>query len=143
MNLPPELLLGIPLFLIGWPFCCWAIAQFGGWSKLANRYPDETFESGRTFYFCSGHVGQASYGMVLTLEVCESGLRMSVALPFRIGHPPVFIPWSEFHSIREKGFAFFRSLDTYVGMPVVAKVGLPIWLKQYMPDEPVQETRVN
>jgi len=76
---------------------CWTVglvigARLCGWSNLAKHFPDNGECQGQTFYFRSGMVGCASYGAILMLRVCESGLGMSVFFPFRFGHSPVYIP---------------------------------------------------
>ena len=130
----------IPIaFAIGFPIMWVSISvllsHIGGWAKLAERYRAKGDEPGETYFMRSGFVGSVNYRSCLILRVCENGLRMSVLFPFRIGHPPLFIPWDQFHSVTEKRKFFFRFLDTYVGVPVVANVVLPIWVSAYFPTE--------
>jgi hypothetical protein len=124
-------------FAIGFPIMWVAVSlvlsHMGGWSKLAEHYADHQHVSGETYYMRSGFVGAINYKSCLNLRVCETGLRLSVLFPFRVGHPPLFIPWDQFHSISEKRVFFFRFLDTYVGRPVIANVVLPIWIRDYFP----------
>ena len=128
------------LFAIGFPFMWVSISlllsHVGGWAKLAEHYADRDDEKGDTYYMRSGYVGAVNYKSCLIIRVCENGLRLSILFPFRIGHPPVFIPWDQFHSVSEKRVLFFRFVDTYVGMPVVANVVLPIWVHEHMPAQP-------
>src|SRR3979409_784496 len=103
-----PLLTVIPAYVV----CLLLASHIGGWSKLAKHYPDSETCHGKISRFQSGHIGLVGYGLCLTLEVCETGLRLSIMFPFRIGHPPVFIPWEEFHSVSEKRVLFLRLLDT-------------------------------
>lgn len=48
------------------------IGQISGWAVLSRRFRD-----------------RATFG------ADETGLYMSVLLPFRVGHAPLFIPWAE------------------------------------------------
>jgi hypothetical protein len=41
----------------------------------------------------SGYVGLTSYGSCLIVGVDPTGIRLSILFPFRIGHPPLFLPW--------------------------------------------------
>ncbi len=41
-----------------------------------------------------------SYSNILNVAVCDGGLRLSCSLLFRLGHPPLFIPWSEMIAVR-------------------------------------------
>lgn len=128
--IPIALIVAFPLMWVGISL---ALAHTGGWAKLARQYPVTLNCTGPTFYFRSGFVGSVSYKSCLVLMTCETGLRLSVLLPFRLGHPPLFIPWTEFHSVSEKRALFVRFLDTYVGTPVVANVVLPIWVREHIP----------
>lgn len=120
-----------PLF---WIAVSLLLAHMGGWAKLAEKYPEvrNRVESpSETYRMRSGSVGATNYSKCLNLRVYDDGLRVSVLLPFRIGHPPLFIPWDQFHSVSEKRVLFFRFIDAYVGMPVVANVVLPNCLRSH------------
>jgi hypothetical protein len=125
------------IFAIGFPVIWVALSLFmssvGGWAALAARYPDRNSERGPTYYLRSGAVGAVGYRSCLILRVCDNGLRMSVLFPFRIGHPPLFIPWDQFHNAEIAWFLFFPRIDAYVGLPVVASVSLPVWLRSHVP----------
>ena len=122
-------------FPIMWAAVSLVLAHMGGWSKLAQCYADPGNVIGKTYYMRSGFVGPINYKSCLNLRVSESGLGLSVLFPFRIGHPPLFIPWDQFHSVSEKRVFFFRFLDVYVGKPVVANVVLPLWIRDYLPPQ--------
>lgn len=129
--MPFAVLIAFPLM---WCGVLWFLAYLGGWSKLAENYRAETLEQGTAFRMRSGKVGIVNYGSCLTLTVCDSGLGLAVMLPFRIGHPPLFIPWSEFHDVCEKRFMFVLPfLQANVGKPPVARLQLPAWVKRYIP----------
>ncbi|MCA8997545.1 MAG: hypothetical protein KDA80_11170 [Planctomycetaceae bacterium] len=129
------LIAGIIGFPIAWGSISVLASHVGGWAKLAAHYTDTRSEQGDTYYMRSGSVGIVKYNACLILRVCENGLRLSVVFPFRIGHPPLFIPWDQFHSVSETGLFFLRFLDAYVGTPVVANVRLPIWVRDHLPSE--------
>jgi hypothetical protein len=105
--LPYLFLLVFPLMWIGISLL---LSQLGGWARLAKHFPDDPDAVGTNYRFRSGAIGMANYGSCLSLRVCERGLRLSVLFLFRIGHPPLFIPWEQFHSLNEKRFLLFRTL---------------------------------
>ena len=121
------------VFQFMWVAISLLLSQIGGWSRLANRYADTGNESGETYTMRSGYIGAVNYKSCLTLSVCHHGLRLSVLFLFRIGHPPLFIPWDHFHSVSEKRILFLRFLSMSVGTPLVSKVILPIWLREHLP----------
>jgi hypothetical protein len=111
------------------------LSHIGDWSTLARHYPNMVLPTLRTFYMSSGYVGAVSYRSCLVLRVCETGLRLSVLLPFRVGHPPIFIPWEEFYNISENRSWFNSFMHAELGRPVVGTVGLPLGIRQYMPSK--------
>jgi hypothetical protein len=130
--IPVVFAIGFPVM---WVSISLLLSHMGGWSKLAKHYADTEQVHGETYYMRSGSIGVVNYKSCLILSVSETGLRLSVLLPFRIGHPPIFIPWDQFHSVSEKRVFFFPFLDTYVGTPVVANIVLPIWVRDYLPSD--------
>ncbi len=90
----------IPLFVVGfaglWVFAGFMVAQMGGWADLARVYRDDGTFRGRKWRFKSGSLGRlGGYGNCLTIGGNQDGLYLAVLLPFRVGHPPLFIPWPE------------------------------------------------
>jgi hypothetical protein len=43
----------------------------------------------------------SSYSNVLTVSIEPEGLRLAVMVLFRVGHPPVLIPWGELLNVRK------------------------------------------
>ena len=87
----------------------------------------------------SGKVGVVNYRSCLTIRVAEDGLFLAVFPLFRAGHPPLFIPWSEFTMLRQKKILFWRFAEVSVGIPVIAKLLLPLGV---FPVEFVQAKRL-
>lgn len=114
-------------------------SHISGWSQLAKVYRDSEpllSAQGDNCYWRSGSIGEVRYKSCLNLRVCKSGLRMSTALPFRIGHPPLFIPWDAFHTVSVRRGFFLCAIHACIGWPVLAKVDLPIWLVDHLPEDP-------
>lgn len=101
-----------PIFFIAmWVSISFLLAAMGGWNVLAKHYSARTSFLGELFWFCSGKLGGlVNYGSCLTLGSNSQGLHLSVLFPFRIGHPPLFIPWSDIVACSKKGW-FFHTVD--------------------------------
>lgn len=84
-----------------------AIAGAGGWRALAKQFPlppagappEERYRfiSIRT---SGGIVGTAGYGNCVTVGVCTGGISLALWGPFRLFHPPLFVPWDAVKSCR-------------------------------------------
>lgn len=95
-----RVLLGMLIFIVISILVGSAMAASGGWRALAVWYPgratpppDEEryrFVSMRT---SGGLVGTASYSSCVMVGVGSQGISMSMWAPFRLYHPPLFIPW--------------------------------------------------
>jgi hypothetical protein len=86
---------------------------FCGWAALAKRFATSQPAAGESFAFASAGMGASStfpvnYNSCLFLTVGPGGIRMSMLFLFRLGHPPLFIPWSEVESVAEKRTWFYR-----------------------------------
>jgi hypothetical protein len=119
-----------PLFVILWAglwcIACFGISWAGGWRLLAQHYRCTWPVEGTRWQFRSAgfhrwSVFPASYGGILTLIGNEDGLRLSVFSMFRLGHPPIFIPWSEITATQVKRFFIFPLVRfDFVRVPSVA-----------------------
>ncbi|HXK22276.1 MAG TPA: hypothetical protein VMS55_06310 [Myxococcota bacterium] len=86
-----------PVFFVGmWVLVSYSISAIGGWHTLAGHYAESSPCTGARFRLRSGQIGGlANYGGVLMLGADRAGLHLSVALPFRLAHPPLCVPWSD------------------------------------------------
>ena len=75
---------------------CFLISFLTGWHDLASEYPLSGTFNGQRWHFRSANMRWGThYGGCLTFGADQAGLFISVIFPFRCGHPPLFIPWSE------------------------------------------------
>ena len=102
-------------FVAGWCLISLLISAMG-WMGLAKRYRTKALATGRIYGLQSGDIG-ARYRGALIFSVQPDGLRMSVLFPFRVGHPPLLVPWSDVAFVEEKKALF--------GTEVVFRVGKP------------------
>jgi hypothetical protein len=73
-----------------------ALARAGGWAALAAVYrAPEAFGGKRWRFQSAGMRWRTNYGACLTVGANAEGLYLAVPFPFRIGHPPLFIPWTD------------------------------------------------
>jgi hypothetical protein len=83
----------IPLF---WFLLSALIARASGWKALAEAYPLQSDPTGTKLRFQSATLRWSSNYTGLVQIGCDSqGLYLSIFLLFRIGHPPMFIPWGD------------------------------------------------
>ncbi len=110
--------LGIPLLFI---VVCYLVA-FAGWRQVHQWYPDRPLGvtgADASWYMNWGLIGMANYKGVLTLTATPQGLRISVLFLFRIGHPPIFIPWGDITAVRETWYFSPVVLLTLAKVPSV------------------------
>lgn len=90
------------LFFVGfWCVVNLGVSRISGWHKLAKRFMATSEPYGEvrsigpwflTVYFRGSWL---KYGSTVRLRAAHDALYLSILLPFRMGHPPLCIPWSE------------------------------------------------
>jgi hypothetical protein len=96
-----------------WFFIIWLISIIAGWRKLAEHYRCRESVVGITWWFKSGAVRRylpISYRSCLRIVANDNGIRFSVFFPFRFGHPPLFIPWTDIRFDHDTEFFFFKTV---------------------------------
>ena len=80
------------------------IARIGGWAALAAAYSHSGEFQGERLRFQTAQMRWGTnYGGCLTIGANHRGLFLSVLFLFRIGHPPLFIPWTDISVSDPKG----------------------------------------
>jgi hypothetical protein len=131
-------LLTVLVVLTVWTGVSRLLAGLGGWARLAELYPDRSdLVEGETVSWQSGSVGPVSYNSCLKLQATREGLRLSTHFFFRVGHPPLWIPWDQLHGISRRTVIFRQFLVVDVGRPAVARLALPVWIETYLPNRSV------
>jgi hypothetical protein len=102
----PVLFLG--LFSTVWCAVCVVMATIGGWRRLAESYRAIDEFDGERWRFRSARMGWVGYNNCLTFGVNATGLYLAVLFPFRLGHPPLLIPWSEIDVSEQKTWVGFK-----------------------------------
>jgi hypothetical protein len=52
-----------------------------------------------------------NYGGCINVGVNQNGLYLSVVFLFRLGHPPLFIPWPDISKMKKRAFFFFKQVE--------------------------------
>ncbi len=72
----------------------------------------------------SARMGLVNYSSCLTVYVSKDGLYLSVWPMFRLGHPPLFLPWSAIQKPTLKKVLWVEMASFEVGVPRLASVTL-------------------
>jgi hypothetical protein len=126
--LPFDPLLLIPLFLV--PLACFWLAITGilgmasGWFRLQRVFPNRLEEPIERLRFQSGAMGgamPANFGSCLMLDICVTGLRVSVLRLLGPFQRPFFVPWSQISVVRRR--ILFRGFcELSFGTPAEGKL---------------------
>lgn len=122
-----ALLLAVGMFgfIAFWFLIIFFISAISGWRALAQRYRSDMPFSGHTWHLRSGRMGgMARYSGVLTVGVNPAGLYLAVMPLFRVGHPPLFIPWPDVSVTSERRFLGSFIFFTFRQAPMVS---LQLW----------------
>lgn len=86
-----------------WILVVSSLGWMSGWTGLAENYPGEPRYEG-ALVWASGKIGGVGYNGVIRLGANDAGLHLAVLLLFRLGHPPICIPWRVVEISSEKQF---------------------------------------
>jgi hypothetical protein len=130
---PRWLGLFFPLF---WCLISYVIGHTSGWARVRERYgaPPGPAPPGRSFQ--AGRVGIAKYNGVLRIAHDRFGLYLSVMVLFRVGHPPLFIPWNEFGPATRVKELWTERVRFTVGHPAITSFELPLGALKGTPVDP-------
>ena len=91
-----------PLF---WLAIVFLISRLSGWASVARQYPADGPVAGERFHWCSARFRVFSnYSNCLTVTVATTGVHVQPFVPFRIGHSPIFIPWTAVQEFRRSNY---------------------------------------
>ena len=117
-----SVLLGILAFVAAWVIMFSLISRVGGWASLAEQYRCQETFTGTTWSFQKGQMRwMVGYNNCLTVGADPRGLYLSILFPFRLGHPPLFIPWRDISYSTKKFLGI-----TYVELRLGREVPIPI-----------------
>jgi hypothetical protein len=133
---PNSLSLGFVAGLILLLGVCWCggiylIALMSGWHRLAQRFRCERGFEGKLWRFQTGAMRWATaYRGILTLGANESGMYLAMLVFFKMGHPALFVPWSEI-TVSERR----RWMMTGTQFVLGREEQIPLWLFKRLGDK--------
>ena len=132
LNSPPGFVI-IALFIVAvWWVSLSLVGLITGWSALARRFRRESEPYGDSktagpFFYTVYMRYWTHYSSLIRLTAAADALYLSVLFPFRIGHPPLRIPWNEIQFARTK--RFFR---TYTVLTLGNEEHIPMRIPERM-----------
>ena len=101
-------LLFLAIFAVVMIATSYGTAAITGWSTLARVYPSEGGLLGaRVWHGQSARMRyRTRYNRGVNIAANHHGIELSVFFLIRLGHPPLFIPWSDIHTEPAKGWIF-------------------------------------
>jgi hypothetical protein len=122
---PPWVFLLFPIaFVAMWCGICWLLSRLGGWNRLAARFAAQAPPRGKRFSMQSARIGWVNYNGCLTIHASPDGLHVAIWPLWRLGHPPLFVPWEEFHNARPRRFLWWKYVECEVLTPGPVKLQL-------------------
>jgi hypothetical protein len=120
-----------------WVSITLALAHLGGWRSLAREYRATSGFGGRRFHFQSARLGGwVGYNGSLTAGSDVFGLHLSVWSIFRMGHPPLLIPWQEVSVSIEKHRWISVAVLTFARNP-----GITVRITRHLAEKLAGESR--
>jgi hypothetical protein len=113
--------------VLGWVGVSWLISWTGGWGRLARHYRHTTQVEKTWHHVRIAYFGWAGYGNCLTAAATADGLFLAPYLPWRPGHPPLFVPWEDVTVRAVSGILWGYLEFRFVKEPLVT-VALPTGL---------------
>jgi hypothetical protein len=110
---PVAALMLFPVTIVVAAFCVVPlfISRLSGWALLAHRFRAAEPFYGESWDWQSGRFrGWCGYNRCLQIGASPAGLFLAVALPFRLFHPSLMIPWCEIEV--ETGRTLFGRFET-------------------------------
>lgn len=129
----PTLIL--PAALAVWFVLAYSVLLGRSWRRLASHYrsprkpPRESVSR-----FQSGMIGVEPFRFSLHLAPTSRGLHLWVALPFRVAHPPLLIPWEALFNRRPSPIQF-RQRHLAFEVPVAAHEAVTLHLPRRFIEE--------
>ena len=109
------------IFVGAWIGISLLLSWIGGWRALGERYrATQRFTGARFWMKSAGMRWGVGYRSSVNLGADSSGLFLSVFPLFRVGHPPLFIPWSDISFSRERGWLLGGVRLQFRGVPGVS-----------------------
>lgn len=122
---------GLAVLIIAfWCLLCYLGSWMSGWRALARRYRSEQEFQGERWRFQSGKMRwNTNYANCLTLGANRDGLYLAVLFLFRVGQPPLYIPWNEIAVQQERRWFLWRTR-----FALGNETQIPLWINRRLGD---------
>jgi hypothetical protein len=118
MNTYYSILLFVIAFVGLWSFVCVLLSHIGGWASLAEHYRCQEPFLGSCWRMQRGEFRWfIAYNNCLMVGADPRGLFLGVFVLFRLGHPPLFIPWRDI-SVSRRKFVWIKRVRFVLGHDV-------------------------
>jgi len=133
-SLPHSLVL-FPVFFVGlWCFICFILSRLGGWYALGRRFRSDRVPDGEALRWQSAQLGGfCNYNRCLNMVISKEGLHLRIWPAFRLGHPPLLIPWEEIQHHRMKRVLWIEQISFEIGDPAIARMTVSKQLSERFP----------
>lgn len=112
MNPTLSLVILVPLI---WIAVSLLAALLSGWLKLSAHYRTDRAPQGRSSGYINATLGFVGYRRSLRIHTDADGLFLTVMAPFRVGHPPLFIPWRNVREAKLEKFLWKETIKVTLG----------------------------
>lgn len=123
------------IFPLFWCFVVWMLSRISGWHRLAARHASGSrLVTGTRHCGVTGMVGAVGHRGTLTLHFDSEGFFIEVMPLFKVGHPRLFIPWTEISGRKDRTVLWWKSVSLSIGQPQITTITLPAaLLEQHEP----------
>jgi hypothetical protein len=88
-------------FVAFWCLGC-KVASLMGWGRLATHFQVPALSPGPRYSSGLASLGVGSYRNTVDATVSSEGMGLAADFIYRVGHPPLLIPWSAFGPVGAK-----------------------------------------
>ncbi|MCC2545400.1 hypothetical protein LJY25_03005 [Hymenobacter sp. BT175] len=114
---------GIGFFIGFWCLIVKGISQVA-WSRLVARFGVVSTPAGSQITLPRARLGVVSYQNAIRAGIAPDGLSLSVNSLFRVGHPPLLIPWSALEPFQTEQSLWTTFYSTTIRLSGAAGISL-------------------
>jgi hypothetical protein len=118
----PAILSG---FVLIWSGVVWLLAWLSGWQELARHYRYTGTPKGQPIGTFWAMLGPVNHRGTLTMQAAPEGLYLATMVLFRIGHPPLLIPWHAIKRQEGRQLSLIKMVALDLGNPKITTLRLP------------------
>ncbi len=108
------------LFVAFWCVTCSLISR-SGWAGLAKEFATTLSPAGKRFRFVSALFRPlTSYKNSIRVTLTDAGIHLAVMPLFRVGHPPLLIPWQHVERYEEHKVLAYSKLRIEINAAGIA-----------------------